>query len=200
MAAVSTHEVTQLLLAWRNGDQAAFNQLIPLVEAELRRLARLRLKDERHDHTLQPSALVNETYLRLFGETAIAWQDRAHFFAVASDRMREILIDHARRRLRAKRGGQSVHVSLTAAAELGVEPALEILAVNEALATLERADPRQCRIVVLRYFGGLTEEEIAAVLDISKRTVQREWKSARAWLYSQLKAPSLGAEANVELG
>ena len=194
MAAAPTHEVTQLLLAWRNGDQAAFNQLIPLVEAELRRLARARLKDERRNHTLQPSALVNETYLRLCNEAAVDWHDRAHFFAVASDRMREVLIDHARRRLRAKRGGQTLHVSLTEAEELAVEPALEMLAVNEALETLERADARQCRIVVLRYFGGLTETEIAAVLNISDRTVRREWKSARAWLYGQLKATALVAE------
>ena len=190
MAAASAHEVTQLLLAWRNGDQAAFNQLIPLVEAELRRLARLRMKDERRDHTLQPSALVNETYLRLINETAIAWQDRAHFFAVASERMREILTDHARRRLRAKRGGQLLRVSMAEADRLGQEPEPEILAVDEALRQLAELDPRQCRIVVLRYFGGLTEEEIAAVTGIPKRTVQREWKSARAWLHGRLKTPS----------
>ncbi|MGH9845299.1 MAG: sigma-70 family RNA polymerase sigma factor [Blastocatellia bacterium] len=189
MAAASAQEVTQLLLAWRNGDQAAFNQLIPLVEAELRRLARLRMKDERRDHTLQPSALVNETYLRLINETGIAWQDRAHFFAVASERMRDILTDHARRRLRAKRGGPLVRVSMAEADRLGHEPEPEILAVDEALRQLAELDPRQCRIVVLRYFGGLTEEEIAAVTNIPKRTVQREWKSARAWLHGRLKSP-----------
>lgn len=189
MAADSAHEVTQLLLAWRHGDQAAFNQLMPLVEAELRRLARLRLKGERRDHTLQPTALVNETYLRLLDETAIAWQDRAHFFAVASERMREILTDHARRRLRAKRGGQRLRVTLAEADRPGPEPEVEILAVDEALRQLAELDPRQCRIVVLRYFGGLTETEIAEVTNIPKRTVQREWQAARAWLYSRLKTP-----------
>ena len=189
MDAAPLHEVTQLLIAWRNGDRAAFDQLIPLVEADLRRLARVRLKGERRDHTLQPSALVNETYLRLINEKAIDWQDRAHFFAIASDRMRDILVDYARRRARAKRGGHTIRVSLTDADQSVDEPLPEIIAVDEALKTLTAADARQGRIVVLRYFGGLTEEEVAAVLNLSTRTVRREWKSARAWLYSQLRAP-----------
>lgn len=189
MASVPAQEVTQLLLAWRNGDQAAFNQLIPLVEAELRRLARMRMKDERLGHTLQPSALVNEMYLRMINETAVAWQDRAHFFAIATERMREILTDYARRRMRAKRGGGRVRVPMAEAELLGHEIEPEILAVDEALRELAKLDPRQCRIVVLRYFGGLTEEEIAEVTCTPKRTVQREWQSARAWLYSRLKAP-----------
>ena len=189
MDAAPLHEVTRLLIAWRNGDRAAFDQLIPLVEADLRRLARVRLKGERRDHTLQPSALVNETYLRLINEKAVDWQDRAHFFAIASDRMRDILVDHARRRARAKRGGHAIRVSLTNADKLVDEPLPEIIAVDEALKTLAAADARQSRIVVLRYFGGLTEEEVAEVLNLSTRTVRREWKSARAWLYSQLRAP-----------
>ena len=187
MNAAPLHEVTQLLIAWRNGDRAAFDQLIPLVEADLRRLARVRLKGERRDHTLQPSALVNETYLRLINEKAVDWQDRAHFFAIASDRMREILVDYARRRASAKRGGHTIRVSLTDADQLADESLPEIIAVDEALKTLAAADARQARIVVLRYFGGLTEEEVAAVLNLSARTVRREWKSARAWLYSQLR-------------
>ena len=183
------HEVTQLLVAWRNGDRAAFDQLIPLVEADLRRLARVRLKGERRDHTLQPSALINETYLRLINEKTVDWQDRAHFFAIASDRMREILVDHARRRASAKRGGHTIRVSLHEADQPADESLLEIIAVDEALKNLTAADARQGRIVVLRYFGGLTEDEVAAVLNLSARTVRREWKSARAWLYSQLRAP-----------
>ena len=189
MDAAPLHEVTQLLIAWRNGDRAAFDQLIPLVESDLRRLARVRLKGERRDHTLQPAALVNETYLRLINEKAVDWQDRAHFFAIASDRMRDILVDYARRRARAKRGGQTIRVSFAEADHFASEPLPEIIAVDEALKTLTAADPRQGRIVVLRYFGGLTEDEIAAVLNLSTRTVRREWKSARAWLYSQLRAP-----------
>ncbi len=189
MEAAPLHEVTQLLIAWRNGDRAAFDQLIPLVEADLRRLARVRLKGERRDHTLQPAALVNETYLRLINEKAVDWQDRAHFFAIASDRMRDILVDYARRRARAKRGGQTIRVSFAEADHFAPEPLPEIIAVDEALKTLAAADARQSRIVVLRYFGGLTEDEIAAVLNLSTRTVRREWKSARAWLYSQLRAP-----------
>jgi RNA polymerase sigma factor (TIGR02999 family) len=187
MAAATPHEVTQLLLAWRNGDAQAFNELFALVEAELRLLARQRLQHERPNHTLQPSALVNEVYLRLAGEQAIEWRDRAHFFAIATERMKQILVDYARRRKRDKRGGGALLVTLSEAAGQAVDYPLELLAVDEALERLATLDPRHHRIVVMRYFGGLTESEIADVLGLAPRTVQREWKSARAWLYSQLK-------------
>jgi RNA polymerase sigma factor (TIGR02999 family) len=179
------HEVTQLLIAWSNGDEDAFDRLIPLIQKELQDLAKARLKSERQNHTLEPAALVNEAYLRLVNEKAVEWKDRAHFFAVASDRMRQILVDYARRRKRKKR--DAVLVSLVGASNRAMESSLEIIAVDDALEALAKAAPRQSQIVVMHYFGGLGIEEIAEVLKISPRTVEREWKSARAWLYSQLK-------------
>lgn len=187
MPASSPHEVTQLLIAWTNGDEDAFNRLIPLVEAELQYLARVRLKKERRNHTLEPAALINEAYLKMFGEKAVEWKNRAHFFAIASERMRQILVDYGRRRKSNKRGGSAIHVSMTAAEQEAVEPALEILAVNEALETLARVDPLQYQIVVMRYFGGLTADETAGVLKLATHKVEREWRMARAWLYGRLK-------------
>src|SRR5262249_32080828 len=185
MMASTSHEVTQLLIAWGEGDEEAFKQLVLLVHAELQQLARARLKDERKNHTLEPAALVNEVYIRLINEKAIEWKNRAHFFAIASERMRQILVDYARRRKRKKRN--AVLVSLSEAGQQAVGFSSEIIAVNEALETLAEAAPRQTRIVVMRYFGGLTVDETAEVLKIAPRTVEREWKSARAWLYSQLR-------------
>lgn len=185
MKASPPHEVTQLLIAWSNGDEDAFDRLIPLIQQELQYLAKVRLKSERQNHTLEPAALVNEAYLRLVNEKAVEWKDRAHFFAVASDRMRQILVDYARRRKRKKR--DAVLVSLVGASNRAMEFSLEIIAVDDALQALAKAAPRQSQIVVMHYFGGLGIEEIAEFLKVSPRTVEREWKSARAWLYSQLK-------------
>lgn len=185
MTASSPHDVTTLLIAWSNGDQDAFDRLIPLIERELKELARVRLKSERQNHTLEPAALVNEAYLRMVHEKSVQWKDRAHFFAVASERMRQILVDYARRRKRKKR--DAVLVSLLGAKDRAMELSLEIMAVDEALEALAGAAPRQSQIVVLRYFGGMGIAEISEFLQISPRTVEREWKSARAWLYSRLK-------------
>ena len=185
MTASSPHEVTQLLIAWSNGDGDAFDRLIPLIQKELQDLARGRLRSERQNHTLEPAALVNEAYMRLVNERAVEWKDRAHFFAVASDRMRQILVDYARRRKRKKR--DAVLISLVGVSNQATEFSLEIIAIDEALEGLAKAAPRQSQIVVMHYFGGLGIEEIAEFLKVSPRTVERDWKSARAWLYSQLK-------------
>lgn len=185
MTASSPHEVTQLLIAWSKGDEEAFDRLIPLIQKELQDLAKGRLKGERQNHTLEPAALVNEAYIRLVNERAVEWKDRAHFFAVASDRMRQILVDYARRRKRKKR--DAVLVSLVGASDRATEMSLEIIAIDDALGALAKAAPRQSQIVVMHYFGGLGIEEIAEFLKVSPRTVERDWKSARAWLYSQLK-------------
>lgn len=185
MTASSPHEVTQLLIAWSKGDEEAFDRLIPLIQKELQDLAKGRLKGERQNHTLEPAALVNEAYMRLVNERAVEWKDRTHFFAVASDRMRQILVDYARRRKRKKR--DAVLVSLVGASDRATEMSLEIIAIDDALGALAKAAPRQNQIVVMHYFGGLGIEEIAEFLKVSPRTVERDWKSARAWLYSQLK-------------
>lgn len=179
------HEVTQLLIAWSNGDENAFGRLIPLIEKELESLAKARLRWERPNHTLEPAALVNEAYLRLVNERDVEWKNRAHFFAIASERMRQILVDYARRRSRRKR--DAILISLSAANDQAVELSSEIIAIDEAIEILEEVAPRQSQIVVFRYFGGLDIEEIAGILKISPRTIEREWKTARAWLYSQLK-------------
>ena len=179
------HEVTQLLIAWSNGDESAFGRLIPLIEKELESLAKARLRWERPNHTLEPAALVNEAYLRLVNERDVEWKNRAHFFAIASERMRQILVDYARRRSRRKR--DAILISLSAANDQAVELSSEIIAIDEAIEILEEVAPRQSQIVVFRYFGGLDIEEIAGILKISPRTIEREWKTARAWLYSQLK-------------
>jgi len=182
----STHEVTQLLVAWNNGDQEALARLVPLVEAELHRLARLYLSREREGHTLQPTALVNEAYLKLIDWKAVEWKNRAHFIGVAAEMMRHILIDHALRRRRQKRGGQAVLVSLTSAGREAKEPTVDIIALHDALNELAKFDPRKSKVVELRFFGGLTVEETAEVLQISHRTVEREWTMAKAWLLREL--------------
>jgi RNA polymerase sigma factor (TIGR02999 family) len=186
MAYSSTSEVTRLLLAWGNGDEKALAQLVPLVEAELHRLAQHYLKQERRGHTLQTMALVNEAYLRLIDWKNVQWQNRAHFFGVAANLMRRILVDHARRRQLRKRSGDTIHISLSEATQIPQRCAPEVLALNDALDALAEMGPRQSRIVELRFFGGLTEKEVAKVLSISERTVRNEWSLAQAWLYREL--------------
>lgn len=175
--------VTQLLINWRNGDKAAFDQLMPIVYEELCRMARRFMGRERHDHTLQTSALINEAYLRLVDQESANWQNRAHFFAVAAQVMRNILIDHARSWHCEKRGGGTKKVPLDDAIILSDERAAELVALDDALTSLAAVDPRKSRIIELRFFGGLNIEETAEVVGLSPTTVQREWRAARAWLY-----------------
>ena len=184
--ASSLHEVTQLLRAWSNGDEAALARLTPLVDAELHRLATSFLRRERPGHTLQTTALVNEAYLRLIDDSAVEWQNRAHFYAIAAQLMRRILVDHARRRKKLKRGGGAFRVSLSQAENVAEEANADIIALDYALSSLSQFDARKSQIVELKFFGGLQEEAIAEVLKISLRTVQREWNLARAWLYQEL--------------
>jgi|SRR5579872_64382 len=179
-------EISELLAEVRKGDQRAIETLMPIVYQELRRLASYYMQRERPDHTLQATALVHEAYLRLAGPGTHDCQDRAHFFAAAAKVMRNLLIDHARARHRAKRGG-SANVRLEDAVTLAIAENPELLAIDEALQNLAKIDPRQSRIVELRYFGGLSVEEVAAVLGISDRTVKREWQMAKAWLYAELR-------------
>ena len=183
----STEEITGLLNKVADGDEQAAALLIPLVYKELRRLAVHRLRSERPNHTLQPTALVNEAYLKLAGQRDAKWQNRAQFFAVASQAMRRVLVDYARTQKRAKRGGPLQRVTLDDVCVVSPQISDEVLAVNESLERLEQIDPRQARIVELRYFSGLSTEEAAEALGISARTVIREWNVAKAWLYGDLK-------------
>jgi RNA polymerase sigma factor (TIGR02999 family) len=175
-----------LLLAWREGNQAAFEELIPLVYDELRRLAHRQLRGERTDHTLQTAELVHETYLRLVDSSRVQWQNRAHFLAVAAQSMRRILVDAARSRQSLKRGGEQTRVALDAELTIAGAPKVDVVALDDALESLSRTDQRRSRVVELRFFGGLTVEETAAVLDVSPETVMRDWKVAKAWLFKQL--------------
>ena len=178
-------EVTQLLSAWNRGDEKALSSLIPLVYHELQRMARRHFRREPQGHTLQPSDLINEAFLRLVNQH-VQWQNRAHFFGVASEAMRRVLVNHAKRKKRIKRGGGDIRVSLSEAANLAKPRVLDVLALDDALEELASIDPRQCRIVELRYFGGLTIEQTAEVLQVCAATVKNEWTLARAWLYRQL--------------
>ena len=187
MTLPSSHEVTQLLLAWSDGDQAALEQLTPLVYRELRRLARGYMRQERPGHILQTTALNNEAYLRLIDWKQVHWRNRAHFFGVAAQLMRRILVDFARARQQDKRGGGAGQVSLDEAAAVSVERSAEFIALDEALGRLAAIDPRRSLMVELRFFGGLSEEETAEALKVSPRTVRREWSLARAWLHRELK-------------
>ena len=180
--------ITQLLINWRNGDKASLDQLMPLVYQELRRLARGFMGRERREHTLQTSALINEAYLRLVNQEGTTWENRAHFFAVAAQIMRHILIDHARGYAYEKRGAGAQKVSLDEALVLTSERAGELVALDEALTTLATVDPRKGRIVELRFFGGLNIDETAEVMTLSPTTVQREWRAAKAWLQRFLAA------------
>ena len=181
----SSGTVSQLLQAWGLGDLRARDDLVRLVHAELRKRAVAYLRRERHDHTLQPTALVHEAYIRLLGQRRVAWRNRAQFFGVASQMMRRILVDYARERQAAKRPG-GIRVTLDEAVITAAEPDCELLMLDDALHALARLDERQARIVELKYFGGLSEEEVGAVLSTSRATVTREWQSARAWLYRRL--------------
>jgi len=182
----STHEVTQLLRAWGAGNKAALDQLAPLVYREVHRLAERYMAGERHHHTLQPTALVNEAYLRLVNVRQAEWQDRVHFLAICARAMRQILVDHARARGTAKRGAGQVPLQLQETLAGGGSRQPNLLEVDEALRKLAAFDPRKSQVVELRFFGGLSVEEAAEVLKISLRTVQRDWKLARAWLYREL--------------
>ena len=180
------HRLTQLLAEWASGDASAPDELFPLVYQELKRIARGHFRNETPGHTLQPTALVNEAYLRLIDQTRVKWQDRAHFFAIAAQTMRRILIDHARGRARLKRGGDACRVSIDEAAAVTVVCGAELLALDEALKDLAEIDLRRSRVVELRFFGGLSNAEIAEVLKIAPNTVIRDWNMARAWLYHEL--------------
>lgn len=178
--------VTELLAAWRGGDREALERLMPMVYAELRRLARQRLARERKDHTLATGALVHEAYLRLAGQGRARFRDRAHFFAVASSMMRRVLVDYARTRGYQKRGGGAVHVPLDDARAVSAERAFEVVALDDALTALAELDERRSRIVELRVFGGLSVEETAETLQVSPGTVRRDWTLAKAWLRRRL--------------
>ena len=186
MTQASAEQVTGLLLAWSGGDQAALEKLIPLVYAELHRLAKRYMRRENAGHSLQTSALVNEAYLRLIEAHRVRWQNRSHFFAVSAQIMRRILVDFARARQNLKRGGGALQVSLDEGLVVSPERGADLLALHEALERLGALNARQSQVVELRYFGGLNEEEVAAVLKVSARTVRHDWSLARAWLYREL--------------
>lgn len=189
MAKTVSKNVTQLLHAWGKGDEAARDELIPLVYDTLRRIARHQLRGERAGHTLETTALINEAYLKLV-EQSVSWQSRAHFFGIAARLMRQLLVDYARARQRLKRGGDMQQISLTDVAGIAQEQAVDLLALDDALQILSEVDPQSSRIVELRFFGGLTIEETAQVMGISTPTVERGWRAARAWLQTEL-SPSL---------
>jgi RNA polymerase sigma factor (TIGR02999 family) len=179
--------VTALLVAWEHGDAAALDQLMPVVEAELRRLARGYMRHERAGHTLQATALVNEAYLKLVGVKHVHWQDRAHFFAVSARLMRRILVDHARARQSLKRGHGVATVALDDALVVANAPGQNLVAIDDALTALAAVDERKSRVVELRFFGGLSVEETAEVLNVSVDTVLRDWKVAKVWLARELQ-------------
>ena len=183
--------VTQLLTAWSEGDTGALDQLAPLVERELHQLAARYMAAERANNVLQPTALVNEAFLRLMNWKEVQWQNRAHFFGIAAQLMRHVLVDLARARDRAKRGGREIHVTLSEASDVASQPReADFEALDEALKALEQLNARQSRVVELRFFGGLTLEEAAHVLGVSVGTVRRDWDLARAWLFRELEGES----------
>ena len=179
-------DVTQLLLDWSTGNKDAFAVLMPVVYDELRRLASGYLRRERAGHTLQPTALVHEAYLQLIDQRNVRWQNRAHFFGIAATLMRRILVEHARKNHALKRGGMQSNLSLDAAVGLAREPDVDLLALDDALLRLEAMDPQKCRVVELRFFGGLTVEETAEVLGLAPITVHRAWRIIKAWLRQEL--------------
>ena len=178
--------VTELLLAWQAGDQTALDKLLPAVQPELRRIARRHMAGERPGHVLQPTALVNEAYLRLTASKDVQWQGRAHFFAVAAQVMRRILVDYARERARVKRGGGAFRISLSDVDHLAILQRTDLVALDDALNALEKFDRRKSKVIELRFFGGLSLQETADVLQVSVGTVRRDWSLARAWLYREL--------------
>ena len=178
--------VTELLIAWSDGSKQALDLLMPIVFDELRRQAAGYLRRERAGHTLQTTALVNEAYLRLVDQKHVRWQNRAHFFGIAAQLMRRILVDHARAKHRAKRGGADLRVTLDEATVVARDPQIDVVALDEALDRLAKIDPQQSRVVELRFFGGLNVKETAEVLRISPSTVKRDWSVAKAWLYREI--------------
>jgi len=197
----SAPNVTQLLLAWQAGDHAALDKLLPAIQPELRRIARRHMAGERRGHVLQPTALVNEAYLRLASKD-IQWQGRAHFFAVAAQVMRHVLVDYARERARAKRGGGAFRISLSDAENLATPRQADVVALDDALNALEKFDRRKSQVIELRFFGGLSLQETADVLQVSVGTVRRDWSLARAWLYRELgntgrREPALDTDRDV---
>lgn len=190
----SAGDVTELLLQWSNGNEAALQRLMPFVYDECRRIAERQMRGEREEHTLSPSALVNELYLRLVDQRRTTWSNRAHFFGIAAQLMRRVLVDHARARLAEKRDGRRLVVSLEAADDVATpSPLTDVLGIDEALGRLGQIDPDQQRIVELRFFAGLTVDETAHVVGRSPRTVKREWQLAKAWLFRELSERSTGS-------
>jgi RNA polymerase sigma factor (TIGR02999 family) len=187
MTTPSPGAVTELLRAWSGGDEGALERLTPLVEAELRRLARAYMRRERRGHTLQTTALVNEAFLRLIGAQTVGWQGRAHFLGIAARLMRRVLVDHARARGYRKRGGGIRRVTLNEALVTSPEPALNVIGLDRALEMLAAADPRKGQVIELKYFGGLSVEETAEVLHVSPDTVKRDWRLAKLWLLKELE-------------
>ena len=183
----ATSNLTELLVAWGQGDKAALDALAPVIQHELHRLAARQMAGERPGHLLQPTALVNEAYMRLIDWKDVRWQNRAHFFGTAAQIMRRVLVDMARSQLRAKRGRRRVHVSLSEAANTSAPQSADLVALDDALTALETVDARKSKVVELRYFGGLSLEEVALVVDVSVATVRRDWSLARAWLYRELQ-------------
>jgi RNA polymerase sigma factor (TIGR02999 family) len=193
-------ELTLLLIDWSKGDKAALDQLMPLVYPELRRLARIHMRRENPGHTLQTSALINEAYLRLADQQSVKWEDRAHFFAFAATVMRHILVDHARTRNYAKRGGGFPNLPLDEAKAQTEQRAEQLVALDAALSDLAALDPRRGQIIELRFFGGLSLEETAEVMKISPSTVQREWRAAKGWLRRAMgEGPSIADQNSVDL-
>lgn len=184
MSTSATHDVTRLLAEWANGDEQALDKLTPVVYHELRRLAASYLRKERQGHTLQPTALVHEAYVRLVDQRNPTWQNRSHFFGVAARLMRQILVDHARRKRAGKRAG--LQVPLDQAVSLEAERTRDLIALDAGLTVLEKVDPRKCKAIELHYFGGLSTEEIAQSLEVSAMTVRRDLRMAEAWLHSQM--------------
>ncbi|HEV7860414.1 MAG TPA: sigma-70 family RNA polymerase sigma factor [Pyrinomonadaceae bacterium] len=182
-----TSEITILLTDWCNGDQTALEKLMPLVERELHHIASRYMRRENPSHTLQTTALVNEAYLRLVDQKNVRWQNRAHFFAIAAQIMRRILLNYARDRHRAKRGGRAIQVSLSEVSMMSEEKSSELIALDEALKRLAAVDERKCRVVELKYFGGLSVEETAEVLQVAPITVMRDWNMAKAWLAREIR-------------
>jgi RNA polymerase sigma factor (TIGR02999 family) len=187
MKTPSSSNVTELIVAWGNGDEEALHKLIPLIEDELRRLAARYMRREKRDHTLQTTALVNEAYCRLIDQKRVRWQNRAHFLGIAASLMRRILLDHAKRRLSAKHGGKMLRITLDEKTLAADEQATDLLTLDEALTDLATFDPVKSRIVEMKFFGGLTTEEIANIEKVSTRTIEREWRKAKAWLHAAMQ-------------
>ena len=187
MKTTSSREVSQLLIAWGNGDQAALSRLIPLVYQELHRIAARYMRHESPGHTLQTSGLVNEAYLKLVDQKNVHWQNRAHFFGVSAQLMRRILVDHARKHARLKRGGATQKLLLDETAIISTDRAAEFIALDDALTSLAEMDPNKSRIVEMKFFGGLNFDEVAEVEKVSSRTIRREWRKAKAWLQQEME-------------